>query len=514
VSESPFSKAAFQQLADLLTPEMPESFQDYRQQIAGRSEALASLGTAFAGSIPAGLGGLGELIRTGDPSQAADLTRQIQESLTYIPRTERGQEYLQELGAPLGMAAAPSEFLGESALGVTDSPLAATVTEIAADPVDLLFPGYKTLMSTAPLIAKASKARVTDVADGVTSAAKEKQEALPKLTEQKQEIILSSPERGAIRKSVPRTQIKPVQEQVSAQKASYPEDAGWAQDKMVVSGVKKKKNGFEVQYKTVPYGFDKPPIGVDSAQWEKIMSDRTVDSIEDLADRVKQGDPSAKAILEQANWYRSMRTRLREEFGGLGDVFADVLGATSAQTGVEMNWNNAIEIMRRYSRGEFDDEISMYEDMLEQGDVSPVKLTQMHKDPKSPFKLITNAAGSLFNANSPAATKALLDMFRVAEGSPKTPNFTGNLIGYTNAPTVDVWAARYLRRLAGKDRLPPPVEQGVTGKHLKGSTLEDPIVGQEFGFGQRVLTDAAKRINDQGIISSVDPSLASMNPDD
>ena len=57
--------------------------------------------------------------------------------------------------------------------------------------------------------------------------------------------------------------------------------------------------------------------------------------------RAQAGDEDAIAIINQANWYRSMRTRLRQEFGGLGDVFADILGATSAQTGVQQNYDNA-----------------------------------------------------------------------------------------------------------------------------------------------------------------------------
>jgi hypothetical protein len=62
---------------------------------------------------------------------------------------------------------------------------------------------------------------------------------------------------------------------------------------------------------------------------------------------------------------------MRREFGGMGDVFADLLGTTSAQTGVEMNWNNAIEVMRRFSRGEYDEEIRMYQEMLDKGECKP-----------------------------------------------------------------------------------------------------------------------------------------------
>jgi hypothetical protein len=326
--------------------------------------------------------------------------------------------------------------------------------------------------------------------------------------------LVSPPEKTLIESAVPTESAEAVQNQIASQKSNYPAQDGWAQDVMQVTRVEPKRNNFEVTYKEVPYNFEKPPEGVDAQQWASTIATRVVDEIRQLATRVSNGDAAAKAILEQANWYRSMRSSMRREFGGMGDVFADLLGTTSAQTGVEMNWNNAIEVMRRFSRGEYDEEIRMYQEMLDKGDVNPTKLQQLHKDPNSPFRLITNAAGSLFNANSPAATKALFDMFRVAGGSPKTPNFTGNLIGYTNAATIDVWAARFLRRLAGLNRLPPPVEKGVTGSHLSGSTLEKPRVGGEFGFGQRVLEDAARQVNEQQIIRSIAPNLADMNPDD
>jgi|DEB0MinimDraft_3_1074331.scaffolds.fasta_scaffold10791_2 hypothetical protein len=297
---------------------------------------------------------------------------------------------------------------------------------------------------------------------------------------------------------------------VEAQIANYPAAEGWAQDLMDVQRVDKGKP----VYREVAYGFEKPPEGVSPEDWQSTIVEREVDEVRNLVDRVRAGDPDAAEILNQANWYRTMRTTLRNEFGGMGDVFADILGATSAQTGVEMNWNNAIEIMRRFSRGEYDEEMRLYQEMLDAGNVNPTRLQQLHNDPNNPFRLITSAAGSLFNTNSPAATKALFDMFRTAKGAPKTPNFTGNLIGYTDQATIDVWAARHLRRLAGMDRLPPLVEKGVTGNHRKGSTLENPNVGGEFGFGQKVLRDAADRINEEGIIRSVAPHLEDMTPAD
>ena len=299
------------------------------------------------------------------------------------------------------------------------------------------------------------------------------------------------------------------------QKNNYSEKDGWSQSDMVVIGAKQKNNGsIEVDYKKLPYNFHLAPEGTDPARWEATMVNKTMVELRKLAKRAAAGDKSALAVIDQANWYRTMRARMRAEFGGLGDLFADLLGTTSAQTGVTQNYDNAIEIMRRFSRGEFDQEIKMYEEMLASGTANPVELGRLHKDPDSPFQLITKASGSLFNANSPSSTKALLDMFRVAKGAPKTPNFTGNLIGYTNAATVDVWAARFLRRLSGQKRLPPPTEQGVSGDHMSGSTLSEPKVGGEFGFGQRVLEVAVNRLNKSGEIKTVAPQIGNMGADD
>ena len=245
------------------------------------------------------------------------------------------------------------------------------------------------------------------------------------------------------------------------------------------------------------------------------MASRVVDEVQQIVDRAAAGDQAAMDILAEANWYRSMRDRLRAEFGGIGDVFADLLGATSAQTGVEQNFDNAIEILRRFSRGEFDAELAAYEARLASGQpVDSKTLNTMFK--QGDFPLITKATGQLFNANSPAATGALLDLFRAVKAgdAPKTPNFTGNLIGLTNEATVDVWAARMLRRLSGQPTIPPPAEKGVAGKHLVGSDIYNPRVGSEFGFGQAVFRDAADQINQSEIIKGVMPDLGDVGPDD
>jgi hypothetical protein len=105
---------------------------------------------------------------------------------------------------------------------------------------------------------------------------------------------------------------------------------------------------------------------------------------------------------------------------------------------------------------------------------------------------------------------ALLDKFRErkAGDAPKTPNFTGNLIGYSDKATIDIWAARLLRRLSGRGRLVPGAESTVGGGVLATPLPSGIGVSGEFGFGQEVFQKAAKRLRDE------DPRFADLGDDD
>jgi len=300
--------------------------------------------------------------------------------------------------------------------------------------------------------------------------------------------------------------------------SNYPVAEGWTPIEANKITFKTSKSGdklAEIETTKIPYDFHTPPEGVPKEAWQATLSSGLVDEVQNVVSRASAGDQAAIDILNQASWYRSMRDRLRAEFGGIADVFADVLGTTSAQTGVEQNFDNAVEILRRFSRGEYDNELAAFEKRIAAGQpIDGKTLTEMHKSGE--FPLITKASGQLFNANSPSSMGALMDMFRSIKtgDSPKTPNFTGNLIGLTKEATVDVWAARMLRRLADLPRIPPPAEKGVAGKHLVGSSLYDPKVGSEFGFGQDVFREAADEINNSGILKSVAPQIGDLGPDD
>jgi len=313
-------------------------------------------------------------------------------------------------------------------------------------------------------------------------------------------------------------------------KGLYPEEDGWLPININPEGdaptFKVKKGGkIEIKWEKPAYAFHLPdnyqgtknrPSPEETAAQKTKISTRMLSDVNDVIDRAQAGDQAAIDIINQANWYRSMRTRLRQEFGGLADVFADIIGATSAQTNVQQNYENALQVLRRFVRGEFDAEIDQYAKLVERGEPTGTALFGRDADPTDEFRLIRKASGELFNTNSAAATEALLDMFRQVkkDKAPKTINFTGNLIGFGNEATIDVWAARYLRDAAGLPRIPPPAEKAVAGKHLTKSTLEEPRIGSEFGFGQKVFADVAAELNQQGRIKELNPDIGDLGPDD
>lgn len=316
-------------------------------------------------------------------------------------------------------------------------------------------------------------------------------------------------------------------------KNEYPESEGWLPINIAADSknpsFKVDKNGkIDIRWQLPAYAFHIPNVkNFDKLKGDKKAAavsthksnlvNKMVSDVNGVLERAKNGDQAAIDIINQANWYRSMRSRLRREFGGLSDVFADIIGATSAMTNVQQNYENAVEVLRMFVRGDFDPQIEMYKKIVDEGgSVSSTRLTSMAKDENVDFDLIRNASGKLFGNNSAAATTALLDMFRqIKPGkAPKTINFTGNLIGFGNEATIDVWAARYLRDAAGLPRIPPPAEKAVAGKHLTKSTFENPQIGSEFGFGQEVFSDAAKILNTEGGIKAFNPNIGDMGADD
>ena len=211
------------------------------------------------------------------------------------------------------------------------------------------------------------------------------------------------------------------------------------------------------------------------------------DEIMKIVDRAESGDEAAKVMLRQLGWYREFMRKGFDERGGAYPAFSDLLGATSPNTAVDQNYRYTVEAQQRFGRGDFDPQVQFAKDYQgSMADFPPEQLIRRQVvDPKTgEFKQ--------YGMNSRNAQMAMADRWRerVPGQAPKARNFSGNLGGATDAATIDVWAARHANRMAGRDRLPPPVEKGV-----QGSLNKELVPGGEFGFGQDYFQRLSDRLN-------------------
>lgn len=258
----------------------------------------------------------------------------------------------------------------------------------------------------------------------------------------------------------------------------------------------KRFNKGKIEYKQPEYNFSNPE------NFEQV-SDNLINEVEEIVRLAEDGDERAINIIEQAGWYRDVAGSNRETFGGITDTVMDVTAATSPGVKVQSNMDVTMDIMKRYSSGEFDKEIAAYKARIDAGQT--VSNKKLSLEGLNDFPKLRNAAGKLYNTNSLAATEALLGMFgRIEAGkSPKTIQFMKNLTGQDSNATIDVWAARFIRRLTGQKAIIPAAEKGVGGKHLTGSTSENPRIGGDFGAGQSIFNLAKDKINNSDLLGRI-----------
>jgi hypothetical protein len=299
--------------------------------------------------------------------------------------------------------------------------------------------------------------------------------------------------------------IEQIIKTIKADKKRYPATQGWADLK--VTGIESKTDdeGNPVpdsgvpKYAAISYGYNIPPGSKTSNKidpvWLKKVTGKFQLLIENIYKRAAEGDVNAENIIGHQTWYKNVAATLRQEYGGFGDTLADLLGATSPNTPVDTNWRFSIDVMRRFVRGDFDAEMKKFVEYLDTG-------KSVSKYPSS--DKIRQISGKLYGMNSTNAMLALADTWRAIkpDQAPKARNFALNLIGQSNMATIDVWAARMLRRAANMvpgasfDRIPPPAEKGVSGTWNSDATK----VTGAFGFGAEVMQKVSDNLAKKGII--------------
>jgi len=250
----------------------------------------------------------------------------------------------------------------------------------------------------------------------------------------------------------------------------------------------------------------------------------------------QNGDPVAKVIMRQADWYQALRGKLRSTFGGFGDFLAQLLGPTSANNPVEPNFKYGIEALKMATSGKWDNLFKEVFAWRADIDAAAANLDAViekvkaeggkgvMKDPRVVLAAKELKKASVYKGEHPRrengkqfgmATKGIEQILAEAWGdkshgdAPKTKNYYQNIMGRTMEATIDVWAARTLRRLANENvgnfpRIPPVAETAVAGSVL----VDNVTSGSEFGFGQEVFREAAEQLRNSGI-----PQFEKTTPD-
>lgn len=250
------------------------------------------------------------------------------------------------------------------------------------------------------------------------------------------------------------------------------------------------------------YAFLDTPLAKETGKGIRDDAKREDAYTDALAERITKAFKTAAKnpdIAAGVKWYSTARTRLKKLFGDDTKLFAELLGATSARTAVDLNFNFALEAYNQFKAGAYDDLLAKYREgvkKFEQDDIADY--AEATNDP-----IPTRAAfldwwidkhdltplqsnGKKFGMNSRAVLKVLNGSWRSEVKGPKTPNFTGNLTGETFEATIDVWAARLLHRLSNEGN-------EKRWRILPGN--ETSVSDADFFIGQSAFRKAANKLD-------------------
>lgn len=265
----------------------------------------------------------------------------------------------------------------------------------------------------------------------------------------------------------------------------------------------------EVKFKQAAYDLKngaKKYVNKDLEKAAEILSDKIAVDYRDNEARPE--------IAAGIGWYSKMRQRFQKYFGANIEMFGQLLAATSARTGVFDNFKQSVEAFRLYSQGKYNELLEDYDKYVKdifsrseeqlfkewtadyptkrprEFDADDYRTKLVNRYDKFPLK----ENGKKYNANSKKVLQALYGNWLQQTEGPKTKNFAGNLTGRSFGPTIDVWAARYLRRLifqgnVDRWRIPPSLEKGVDYSILVSGEMSG-----DYPFAEKVMQMAADKL--------------------
>jgi len=227
-------------------------------------------------------------------------------------------------------------------------------------------------------------------------------------------------------------------------------------------------------------------------QWKVEMMGKLRNETLGIVERANNGDAAAVTMLRQIEWYSNLKGKIRKQYGAYLDVFGDLLGAFSPQEKVHINFEYAQQALTEMHKGTYDAAMTEFVNYLEAGGT-----VSSYNGPK-----IMKLNNKLFGSNSKNGMLAVLGLWgkitvnSKSKTAPKARQFTRNIMGEPGV-TIDVWAVRMLRRLAGARRIAPKAEKGVGGQHQSETDLQD--ISGAYGFAKDVFEGAAKDLRRSNI---------------
>ena len=266
--------------------------------------------------------------------------------------------------------------------------------------------------------------------------------------------------------------------------------------------------------------------------------EQKVDAIGDKIVQEFNANQDVPEVVKGIGWYKDLHTKMRNIFGGRTNFFGRLLGATSGQTNVEQNYKYAIQALEAYSKGAYDSYLDEYKDFIdrveqyqneeelnqffneykgravnalkEQGktafsesrikpdpkDINETKRKLLNLWPKANPLYRTDNPSKLYGINSPAVAKVLAGIWLQQTQQTKTNNFYENVVGITTNPTIDLWAARTIRRMiydgnVDRYRIAERAEQGVDERVY----AEQAGGLSDYQLAEEVIKNASNKLN-------------------
>ena len=257
------------------------------------------------------------------------------------------------------------------------------------------------------------------------------------------------------------------------------------------------KNGRPIT-KTLSFNLNGAPI------FEGLTEQQKIELSSELLIQDFNANSSKIDLKKATGWYSNTKVKIQEKFGSNAEIFFELLGVTSPQSPPRINFRKSTEVLYSYNQGKFDDALNLYDvsvkDIMSKYDTGDfgVGLKALNKakeligkashDPKV-LESIKKKNGKGFGlpAVNAGIVRVLYGNWLSNNPANKTGQFYNNLSLRDRSATIDVWAARNMRRVL--------YSQGGIVPFRRKASQESTVNSKDFAFAQSVYAVAAKKLN-------------------